>query len=87
MAPTADVIAEASWTKMALCAAHPGQGWWFPEDYDDKDASKAIAICRACPVQDECLSYAIATGQSEGIWGSTTPSQRRVIAREVHRAK
>jgi RNA polymerase sigma-B factor len=36
----------------------------------------AKAICARCPVQPNCLSYALATGQGDGIWGGTTREER-----------
>jgi hypothetical protein len=32
-------------------------------------------------VEDDCLAYAIATNQSEGIWGATTPKERAKLRR------
>lgn len=86
MRGNAEATAE-DWTRLALCAGHPGRGWWFPADYHDDDAAKAVAICRACPVADECLSYAISTGQSDGVWGGTTPAQRSRVARRGIRTR
>jgi WhiB family transcriptional regulator, redox-sensing transcriptional regulator len=42
---------------------------------------EAIAICAACPVRDDCLTFAVRTGQQYGIWGGQ-PQQmvRRLIA-------
>lgn len=38
---------------------------------------KAIAICEACPVQPECLEYAIAAGRKlHGIWGGLSERGR-----------
>lgn len=54
---------------------------WFP-DFDERtteygeQADKAIAICKVCPVQKECLSYGLEF-EDYGVWGGTTPSQRR----------
>src|SRR5829696_8106243 len=56
-------------------------------DYDpffaDTEAGKreAIGICTACPVRDDCLTFAVRTGQQYGIWGGQ-PQQiiRRLIA-------
>ena len=76
-----NAVSAEVWTKRALCAGHPGRGWWFPADYRDAEANKAIAVCRACPVAGECLDYSIATGQSEGVWGGTIPSERLRMAR------
>jgi hypothetical protein len=41
----------------------------------------AIWVCRACPVRDQCLDYALSGadtwgGIATGIWGGTTPAQR-----------
>jgi WhiB family redox-sensing transcriptional regulator len=38
--------------------------------------SSAKAICGRCPVQANCLSYALVTGQEDGIWGGTTWKER-----------
>jgi WhiB family redox-sensing transcriptional regulator len=45
--------------------------------------AEAIAICETCPVRDECLTFAVRTGQQCGIWGGQ-PQQiiRRLIALE-----
>ena len=54
---------------------------WFPEfderttEYADQ-AKQAVAICNVCPVKDECLAYGL-KHEDYGIWGGTTPSQRR----------
>ena len=39
-------------------------------------ASVAKAVCGRCPVQPNCLSYALVTGQNDGIWGGTTTEER-----------
>lgn len=42
---------------------------------------QALALCSRCPVQEECLAYAVATRQRYGIWGGRTQQQlRRLIA-------
>jgi WhiB family redox-sensing transcriptional regulator len=41
---------------------------------------RAKAICDRCAIRDQCLDYAIASGQPHGIWGGTTEAERRVIA-------
>lgn len=45
----------------------------------------AIDICATCPVQADCLAYALRTGEDDGIWGGTTPKQRRRM-RHAHRS-
>ena len=43
----------------------------------------AIDMCRKCPVLKQCLEYALQHPESTeyGIWGGTTPPQRRRISR------
>jgi predicted RecB family nuclease len=48
---------------------------FFPETWAEaRDAKK---ICSTCPVQKDCLSYALETNQSDGIWGGLTLEERR----------
>jgi WhiB family redox-sensing transcriptional regulator len=44
---------------------------------------EAIGICTSCRVRDDCLTFAVRTGQQYGIWGGQ-PQQviRRLIALE-----
>lgn len=44
-----------------------------------REAQQAKAICQRCPVQGSCLQYALAEGEREGIWGGTTPGERRSL--------
>ena len=56
-------------------------------DYDPffadsaKFQAEAIAICETCSVRDDCLTFAVRTGQQYGIWGGQ-PERivRRLIA-------
>ena len=41
--------------------------------------AEAKTVCAGCQVRADCLSYAIATGQDDGVWGGTTEEERRVI--------
>ena len=42
-------------------------------------AAEAKAVCAGCPVRIDCLSYAIETGQSAGVWGGASEEERRAI--------
>lgn len=41
----------------------------------------AIRICRTCPIETQCLDYAL-RHYVTGIWGGTTERQRQAIRRE-----
>jgi WhiB family redox-sensing transcriptional regulator len=47
--------------------------------------ARARAICTACPVKTKCLRWAIQTRQRYGMWGGTTPEERRALWRELQR--
>ncbi len=52
---------------------------FFPAS--EAEAAPALAICATCPVRQECLEWALATRQHDGVWGGTTDSERRRIRR------
>lgn len=52
---------------------------FFPDS--EADAGPALSVCAACPVRAECLDWAIATRQHDGVWGGTTESERKRIRR------
>lgn len=43
--------------------------------------AKAKRICTGCAVRLSCLAWALSTGESAGIWGGTTPEERRMLRR------
>jgi WhiB family redox-sensing transcriptional regulator len=47
---------------------------------------QAKAVCRRCPVTDECLSWALESGQDAGIWGGMGEDERRAVKRRGARA-
>jgi WhiB family transcriptional regulator, redox-sensing transcriptional regulator len=58
-----------SWRDQAACLEV------VAADYDPffsaaKDLqAEALAICATCPVRDDCLTFAVRTGQQYGTWG------------------
>lgn len=46
---------------------------------------QAKSICGACPVQAECLEYAVMTNQKYGVWGGLSERERRKIRHERRR--
>ena len=39
----------------------------------------AKQVCRRCPVVDACLDWALRTGQSAGVWGGLSETERRTL--------
>ena len=46
---------------------------------------QAKAICMQCPVRDQCLEWALATGQDAGVWGGMSEEERRALRRARRR--
>lgn len=52
----------------------------------DEEAEVARSICAACEVQADCLEYALARREKDGVWGGATERDRRRIIRQRRRA-
>lgn len=57
---------------------------WFPKSGKPEDVtSEGMKICGACPVALDCLIWALDKGElKDGIYGGTTPSQRRAMLKK-----
>jgi WhiB family redox-sensing transcriptional regulator len=45
----------------------------------------AKAVCAGCSVREECLEWAIRTGQDSGVWGGLAEEERRALRRAMRR--
>lgn len=70
------------WRAQAACATVEHEVFFPPGD-EPEDAIEAKAVCAVCPVRDDCLEYALATNQSEGVWGGLDASERRRMRRRL----
>lgn len=72
-----------TWMTGALCAQTDPEVF-FPAKGDS--LRPARRTCMACDVRPDCLDYALARPELEGIWGGTTYRERRAIraAQEHH---
>lgn len=41
-----------------------------------KQVARALRICDGCSVRQQCLDFAVRSGEKDGIWGGTTPEDR-----------
>ncbi len=65
------------WTKEALCKTSSiNMDTFFFDEHGLKQIKLAKAICSACPVQEECLDFAVRNLEI-GIWGGTTTKERK----------
>lgn len=72
-----------AWRDEALCAQIGGDQW-FPED--NCWGTEAKKICEKCPVQFDCLQFALDNNEVHGIWGGMSVNQRKELMKRESRA-
>ncbi|MGH3166515.1 MAG: WhiB family transcriptional regulator, partial [Trebonia sp.] len=72
-----------TWREAGAClTADPDL--FFPIETGNAAARKIVKarqICARCQVRQQCLDFAMRTGETHGIWGGTTPEERTRIRR------
>lgn len=75
----------AEWMARGACVGEDPE-LFFPVGEDgagdappDERTAVAKEICADCPVAVECLKHAVEEGEPSGIWGGTTPQERRLL--------
>lgn len=76
------------WMERAACAQIGGD-LWYADEGQANYRKEAKEICAGCPVQTECLTYALEVEAADprtsfryGIWSGTTPNQRHELAKK-----
>lgn len=67
-----------SWRESAACIGQT-------PSFFDTDYSRALAVCRTCPVKAPCLRFAIKVNETHGVWGGATPAERERLAKVIYR--
>lgn len=49
--------------------------------------TRAQRICAGCGVRQDCLDFAMRTGEVHGVWGGTTPEERIRVRRKNMRLR
>lgn len=71
-----DTADAETWKADAICNQTDPEAF-FPEKGNSSRAAKVV--CRGCPVRDECLEYALDHDERFGIYGGTSPTERRQL--------
>ena len=67
------------WIAQAKCAGQNPEDF-FPGKGDTQLARKtAQEVCSDCPVSQQCLQWALDNEDFHGVYGGTTPNDRRVL--------
>lgn len=68
-----------AWSADALCKEYPELEFVLIPRGAPVEPLKAV--CRRCAVREECLQYALADEDLEGVWGGTSTRERREYRR------
>jgi WhiB family transcriptional regulator, redox-sensing transcriptional regulator len=69
---------DEAWRTRGVCQSVDPETF-FPAPNEPADT--AIAMCGSCDVQGACLAWALEVGDCHGVWGGTTPRERRAMLR------
>lgn len=64
------------------CASADWKAWFPDTNLAEGEGLLAVKICKACPIQEECLAWAL-RHEGHGIWGGETPNARKKMRREL----
>jgi hypothetical protein len=67
---------DGAWRTRGVCQTVDPETF-FPAPNEPADG--AVALCRTCEVQGACLAWALDVGDCHGVWGATTPRERRAM--------
>lgn len=71
---------ERPWAAFAVCRDRDSDAF-FP--LTPQGEREAIRVCQGCPVQMDCLEFALEAKVRFGIWGGMTEKQRRTLERQI----
>ena len=75
-------MAVTNWQLRGLCRGNHAHLFFPPSTFERKEERqrreiRAKSICQVCPVQGDCVEYALEIREPYGIWGGLTESDRR----------
>ena len=77
------------WRHAALCRDEDPE-LFFPIGSTGPAATQvdqAKVVCQRCSVVEDCLTWAVDTGQEAGVWGGASEDERRALRRRGARAR
>jgi WhiB family redox-sensing transcriptional regulator len=75
-------VEEWRWHESARCAGEALETFYAPESLKgrrlEQSVERAKSICKSCPVLIQCRDYALRSAEPFGVWGATTPRERKI---------
>lgn len=79
----------SDWRQRAACTREDPE-LFFPVGNSGaalRQTERAKAVCRSCPVTQQCLQWALENKQETGVWGATGEEERRAMSRRTARRR
>ena len=79
-------VESAAWMKDANCTdPNIDPDWFFPDSEHPTNLEQraALSICQNCPVQMNCLGYAIKNWPVYGVWGGMKNKDIKDIVKQL----
>lgn len=81
------IEADSEWRLQARCRGMPIEVFFIASTRQgalrSAHATDARRICLSCSVRRRCLAYALEVEEAHGIWGGTTPAERRAMRKRA----
>jgi WhiB family transcriptional regulator, redox-sensing transcriptional regulator len=74
------------WDQRACRDADP-ELFFMIEEWDKIPHPGQSALCSTCEIMTRCLEWALQNNEKYGVWGNTTPYQRKQLLRDIHRVR
>lgn len=72
---------DEDWSSRAICPQTDPEAFYPEKGGSTKEAKR---ICRECPVQKQCLQWALDNDERFGVWGGLSERERRRLKRGIH---
>lgn len=73
-----------AWMQRAACRGLSHDLFFTPDGaqgVDEKDLP-GLLVCQSCPVQPDCLDYALKANEKFGLWGGMPTKKRKRLRRK-----
>jgi len=74
---------DTAWMEDAVCAGRDDLDWFDL----DCGLQQAATLCYSCPVQTDCLEYAVELRVKDGLWGGLWGDQLQTFIRRRVRSR
>jgi WhiB family redox-sensing transcriptional regulator len=76
-------VRDDHWTNYGACRSEDPEMFFPIGENASEQIEKAKAVCRRCPVRDDCLQDALGDRIKFGVWGGLDEREREKLTRQA----